>query len=466
MKFTTRYALALVSAMGLMVAAESTQALELNGKGSSAGRNFAALTPGGLCDPGSSATFYFNNATSDPNAPSSRTEWRCTVGGVANTVFRYHGTASRDGFTSLNSTNVLLNATGYFNTQNPAPGNCTALPNLAPPNNNPREFGGHPSVTLTLCSSNTALLTNLPIHYGASDVQASSFGQTGFGEDANGTIPSINPSVDLTPLPINTVPFAIAVGGGVRQGAGPGLLDNLSISDLYQIMNGTVQNWNTIGNTVEPGANPNITVCHRTPGSGTLATLHQTIMRKGPSSINGTRVPAGTARPVAGAYSNIGNISSQNVLDCMNNATIAGVPQNVNHRVSIGYIDSDSLPLLTTGAHFVKINGFQAFDPTLPATSARLKDLRCGDYPYWANWNMVIRTNGVDGLTAPGAPVGASPVPTGTQTLLESYAARAILINPLPGFWATQADMFVSKNEDQGPHSNIAGGETFCQKAN
>ena len=41
MKFSRRYAHALVGAMGLMVAAESAQALDLNGKGSSAGRNFA-----------------------------------------------------------------------------------------------------------------------------------------------------------------------------------------------------------------------------------------------------------------------------------------------------------------------------------------------------------------------------------------------------------------------------------------
>ena len=87
---------------------------------------------------------------------------------------------------------------------------------------------------------------------------------------------------------------------------------------------------------------------------------------------------------------------SGNIVDCMNNTGAV----NPNNRMSIGYIDSDSLGLISaSGAHFVKINGFQVFDGTLPATSARLKDLRCGDYPYWANWNMVIRTNGVDGVS-------------------------------------------------------------------
>jgi hypothetical protein len=118
----------------------------------------------------------------------------------------------------------------------------------------------------------------------------------------------------------------------------------------------------------------------------------------------------------------------------------------------------------------VKINGFQVFDyttvPPPAATSARLKDLRCGDYPYWANWNLIVRTNGVDGLAAPGATAGTDPVPAGTQALLEAYAAAAIANNPLPGFWATQAEMFVSKNQDTGPHNQLPGGATFCQKAN
>jgi ABC-type phosphate transport system substrate-binding protein len=264
--------------------------------------------------------------------------------------------------------------------------------------------------------------------------------------------------VDLTTLPINTVPFGIAVGGGVRQGAGPGLLDNLSISDLQQILSGNVTNWTTIGNTTDTAGQTNITVCQRTVGSGTLATLDQTIMKKGPAAINPGRNPA-AGPPALGAVGNLNNPSSGDIVNCMNNT--GGV--NPNNRMSIGYIDSDSLGLIAaSGAHFVKINGFQVFDGTLPATSARLKDLRCGDYPYWANWNMVIRTNGVDGLPI----TGGGTVPVGTQAVLEAYANAALLNNPLPGFWATQADMFVNKNADEGPHANIPGGETFCQKAN
>jgi len=450
MKFTTRYALALIGAIGLITAAESAQAIDLNGKGSSAGRNFASDTPGKVCDIAQPATFYFTaNATSDPTLPSTRSEWRCTVPGApGTTVLRYHGTNSGDGFASLNSTNVLLNTVGYFNTQ---VAGCTLIG--AP---NPRAFAGHPNVTIFSCPSTQPLLTNLPIHYGASDVQGSSFTQAAFG--ASVTPPVLAAGVDLTTLPVISVPFGIAVGGGVRQGAGPGLLDNLSISDLQQILSGTVTDWRTIGNTTDTAGQTAITVCHRTVGSGTLATLDQTIMRKGPAAINPTRIPA-TGSAALGAAGNLSNASSGNMVDCMNNT--GGV--NVNNRMSLGYIDSDSLGLISaSGAHFVKINGFQVFDGTLPATSARLKDLRCGDYPYWANWNLVVRTNGVDGVSI----TGGGTVPVGTQGVLDAYLNAALVNNPLPGFWATQAEMFVVKNDDQGPHGNIPGGETFCQKAN
>ena len=447
MRFSTQYAIACLGAMGLMVAAESAQALDLNGKGSSAGRNFAGQTTGAVCAPGSPATYYFTtNATNDPTLPSTRSEWRCTVPGAPGTsVFRYHGTASLDGYSSLNSTSVLKNTQGYLDTQ---VAGCSLIAGT-----NPRPFGGHPSVTIFACPSNQPLLVNLPIHYGASDVQASSFTQSAFGAPI--APPVIAPGVDLTTLPVVTVPFGIAVGGGVLKSTGPNVLaDNLSISDLYQILSGTVTDWTRIGLQTDTAGQTAITVCQRTTGSGTLATLDQTIMKKGPSAINPTRVPASGA-PLLGQPGNLDNASSGNIVSCLNNTGNV----NPNHRMSIGYIDSDSAGLLTTGAHFVKINGFEVFNAALPATSARLKDLRCGDYPYWANWNMIVRTNGVDGVPI----TGGGSVPAGTQALLDAYVGAAITNNPLPGFWATQADMFVSKNDDQGPHGMLPGGETFCR---
>lgn len=451
MKFTTSYVLSCIGALGMLAVGQTAQALDLNGKGSSAGRNFAGQVTGAVCAPGSPATYYFTGtaAGTDPSLPSTRSEWRCTVTGApGTTVFRYHGTNSLAGFSSLNNTSVLLNTEGYINTQV-----AGCVPSTFGGLANPRAFGGHPNVTLMACPSGQPLLTNLPIHYGASDVQGSSFIQSAFGSSV--TPPVLNPGVDLTTLPINTVPFGIAVGAGVLKSAGPNVqLDNLSISQLQQILSGTVTNWTRLGFQTDTAGQTAITVCQRTVGSGTLATLDQTIMKKGPRSVNGTRVPPAGA-PALGSPGNLNNASSGDILNCMNNT--GGV--NPNHRMSIGYIDSDSAGSLTTGAHFVKINGYQVFDPALPATSARLKDLRCGQYPYWANWNVIVRTNGVDSVPV----IGGGSVPAGTQALLENYLDKAINNNPLPGFWATDADMFVFKNDDQGPHSQRPGGETFCR---
>src|SRR5262249_36421285 len=203
MTSTPRYALAVVGAMGLMMAAESAQALDLNGKGSSAGRNFAQDTPGRLCDTTKAATYYYQwqgataNPNSDPTLAATRAEWRCTrAGSPGTTVYRYHGTNSLQGFSSLNNTQVLLNTDGYIDTQNVAT-TCISNPTPAPHfPANPGPLSGHPNVTVFRCPTSPQLLTNLPIHYGASDAQGSSFTQSSFG--ASVTPPVFAAGVDLT----------------------------------------------------------------------------------------------------------------------------------------------------------------------------------------------------------------------------------------------------------------------------
>src|SRR5262245_59140608 len=468
MTFSSRYAIALAGAMGLVMAADAAQAIDLNGKGSSAGRNFASDTPSKVCDAAGPATFSFQrqaaplNPGDDPNFPSDRTEWICNVSGVGSVTFRYHSRNSLTGFSAMNNTSVTLNTEGYLS--NPST-NC----GLWAGGTNPTTFNGVANVTIRECSASPALVTNLPVHYGATDTAGSDFTQSGFGGGVNP--PVFAAGVDLTKLEVIVLPFGIAVGSAVNQPTPSGLpapactvapckLDSLSTSDLYNIFGGSIQDWTTIGNTVTPvaGETSKMTVCHRTPGSGTLATLDQTIMKKGPIPINGV-----TTAPVLGNYGNVGNASSSDVLNCMNGIS------NPNFRVSIGYVDSDSLPLLATGSHFVKINGYNVFDPNvavpLPAdesTSTRLRDVRCGDYPYWSKWSLVVRTNGLDGVSI----VGGGTVPAGTDTLLDKYITAAQTNNPNIGFWVKLSDMFVDKNDTQGPQAMKAGGETYCQKAN
>ncbi len=415
------FALAALGLAGLALAGQPVQAqtIEVNGTGSSAGRNFASLTPSYVCDPGTQAKFYFNNSAGDPLLPSTRTEWQCKRGGVDH-VFRYFANASRDGFTFV--TGALQSRASFLNTTHSG---CQLISGT-----NPRAIGGHPNVLVHNCVSNPNNVSNV-IHYGASDVKASSFTQSGFG---GGVTPPPDSSVTVTP--IVTVPFAIVVGPNVRAGNGQPLA-NLQKLELQQILSGAVTDWTQLGHNTTT-ADKRIVVCHRTPGSGTLATLDQTIM-KGPgrTSINGVA-----------SSTNIGNVSSGNVFDCLNNAAVNPLFTN-----AIGYIDSDTVPALTNGAYKVKVDGAEIFDATQPASNgaARLKDLVCGKYSYWADWNIVTRNSGVDGLSN-----GTITVPSGTDNAIQAYIDAALVNNPLPGFWAAQADMFVFKNEDRGPHNWFA----------
>ena len=414
----TRIALAAIGLAGLALAGQPVQAqtIEVNGTGSSAGRNFASLTPSYVCDPGTQARFYFNNTAGDPLLPSTRTEWQCKRGGVDH-VFRYFASASRDGFTFV--TGALQSRASFLNSTHSG---CTQIGGT-----NPRPIGGHPNVLVFNCVSNPNNVSHV-IHYGATDVKASSFSQSGFGT-------SVTPPDDstVTVTPIVTVPFAVVVGPNVRGGDGT-TLKNLQKLELQQILSGQVTDWTQLGHDTTT-SDKRIVVCHRTPGSGTLATLDQTIM-KGPgvTSING----------VASA-TNIGNVSSGNVFDCMNNVAVNPLFAN-----AIGYIDSDTVPALTNGAYKVKVDGADIFDATQPpsAGAARLKDLVCGKWSYWADWNVVTRNSGVDGLSN-----GTITVPTGTDAAIQAYIDAALVNNPLPGFWAAQADMFVFKNSDRGPHN-------------
>ena len=75
---------------------------------------------------------------------------------------------------------------------------------------------------------------------------------------------------------------------------------------------------------------------------------------------------------------------------------------------------------------------------------ARLTALRCGRYPYWADWNFITRNAGVE-----GAPISATG---GTNAAITALQAAMLANNPLPDFWLSENDTFVFKNDDRGPH--------------
>jgi hypothetical protein len=414
MKTMSKLAVALVGAAGLAVAAESVQAqtVVLNGTGSSAGRQFAGLAPLFVCDTNPTPQ-YFNGGGNPPNL----TEWQCNRGGVPH-IIRYTSGASADGYEK--QPNGQVGTVSVLNTSGCPAGTLDT---------NFRGTGR--SVIAATCSANT--LPNQPVHYGAADVKASSLHQTIFGSTQ--TPPAKG---HLTTTPVVTVPFAIVVGADVRgkdSSGNPVQLLTLQEEEIRQILAGIVTDWAQLGYTTVNGtASTPITVCQRTIGSGTLATIDEVIMR--PKFWVGSFFDD----TLNGAVSNAG---SGNMQTCL------GTNKN-----SIGYIDSDSVKGITgggvfgTGAYQVGINGYQVNTGSTvssPVGKLRLKDLRCGRYIYWADWNFVNRTQTVD-----GSPVNAV---SGTNAAVLALRAAMINHNPLPDYWLSTNDSFVQKGDDRGPMS-------------
>lgn len=398
--------LACIGLAGSVLTADLAQAVDVNGTGSSAGRQYAALTPTSLtlCDAAPTPIYY-----RDTNNPPNKTEWQCNKGGVPH-VYRYSATASADGFTKQPS-GATATASYLLTTHASCPAPAAAVVNGR-------------NVLQSICTAANPF-QSLVVHYGASDVKASSFAIS-----ANGTTIGNPPAGHLTANPIVAVPFSIVVGGNVKAKNGVDPLTSIPLSLLRQILSGDVEafggDWQTIGyNTTT--ANKVITVCQRTPGSGTLATLQQTVMQ----------VPQFPGINPTASPTNIFNPSSSNVKSCVEN--------NPN---SIGYIDADTVPNLLLGAYQVGVGGLYPSNAAYGAGIARTKDVRCGGYVYWADWNIVTRNGGVE-----VAPVSAV---AGTNAAIAAFQAAAIANNPLPDFWAGANDTFVFKSEDKGPHSFLS----------
>ncbi|TKB73769.1 MAG: hypothetical protein E8D46_07725 [Nitrospira sp.] len=399
MKTMSKVAIALVGAAGLALAAESAQAqLVLNGAGSSAGRLFAGTSPASICA-ATPTPLLFVSSEGTPN----RYEWQCTVNGVANSRIRYSATASAD---------------GYLFQPNGAVGTAVYLNVATCPAGTPVTILGK-TVNRSVCPAATPT-QSLPVHWGASDVQASSIHQSAFGT-------TLNPpaSGHLTTTPTVIVPFSIVVGGNVRNGSGTNLT-SLSENEIRQILAGNVLNWADLGYSVSAGSGAIVT-CQRTVGSGTLATLDETLMR--------TKFWSGGINGTASA-TNIANASSSNVVTCIN-----------TNQNSIGYVDSDSVNATNfpNGAYQVAIGGQPVNAGALGTGVARLTALRCGRYPYWADWNVITRTAGVE-----VAPVNAV---SGTNAAITALQTAMLNNNPLPDFWLSENDTFVFKNDDRGPHN-------------
>jgi len=408
MKTMSKLAIALVGMAGVALAAETAQAqLVLNGAGSSAGRLFAGDSPALLCDAGTTP-LLFVSSEGTPN----KYEWQCTINGQANSIVRYSASASADGY--LKQPDGAIGTAVYLNTATCPAGSSTTIEGV--------------TVLKSVCPSTTPTQT-LTVHWGGADVKAGSLHQT--GNDGTGVIKTLTPPATshLTTLNTVIVPFSIVVGGNVRGvdpvTGNPVPLLTLPEEQIRQIFNRAVTSWSKMGYTVINGGSDVITTCQRTIGSGTLATLDETIMRP--------KYWTGGISTVL-AFPNVWNASSSNMVSCIN-----------GDGSSIGYLDSDSVTATNfpNGAYQVAIGGQPINNGALGTGKARLTALRCGRYPYWADWNFIVRTAGTEAAPI-NAPVGTDAAISQLQTLMTTH-------NPLSDYWLSEGDSFVIKNADRGP---------------
>ncbi len=395
----------------------------MNAGGSSAGRNFMSDIPLNLCDPSPRPSRF---ATADGN----KITWTCNRGGSP-VIMRYSATGSSDGVNKLLQPPANAASNMLFLDHTLTAG-CTGPVLVTRPSD------GKQYNSTTGCSNGSTV--SLPVHMGASDVQGSSFNQTG---PLGTTVLPLNDS-GLNSQAGAIVPFTIYAGKGVVKlnaaGTGPGgQIDGLSRLQIEQIFARGVTDWRRLGfgtvTDAAPGtleATSPITLCLRTAGSGTKAAFDQTLM------INATETSL--ASPTV-----IFSPSTSGVLSCL-----------AANRRSIGYMDADTIVNFNPGgasaglAYAVRIDGGLSNDPSL---TDRKRDLKCGKYAYWTALRLNQRT---------------TPIGGGTDALIAAFisnvqSAAAIAQLPTGQFWASAEEMVVTKNSDKGPLIWKAGSFPQCR---
>lgn len=414
----------LVGTLALAGLAGTAQAAtELNIGGSSAARNFMTDIPLNLCDASPLPARY---ATADGN----KITWICNRGNLP-IIIRYSATGSSDGVNKLLQPASNPASNMLFLDQTITTG-CTGPVVVTRPSDN-KQYN-----STTGCNNGSTI--SLPVHMGASDVQGASFHQVG----PVGT--TVTPLDDSTLNSVGTaiVPFALYVGKGVVKldaaGTAPaGPISGLSRLEIERIFSGSVTDWRQLGYGTVTDAAPTtleatspITLCMRNAGSGTKAAFDETLM------INATETAIASGTRVFSS-------STSGVLSCL-----------AANRRAIGYMDADQVVSFNPGganqglAYVVRVDGGLANDPSLADPK---RDLKCGKYAYWAAERLNRRT------TSEGADVDAL-----AQAFVDNTSLQAtISVIPTGAYWASDEEMFVSKNVDKGPLIWKAGAHPECR---
>jgi hypothetical protein len=412
--------LALAGLAGLVGQAEAL--VELNMVGSSAGKQFATDVPLNLCDQSPTPHKFVS-------ADGNKIVWTCHMSAAPadDVIMRYNATQSSDGIITLQQ-DITQSASKFVQLDHLQTTSCSTQPLQT-------RASDSKTYNLTTGCANTNLTLALPVHMGASDVQGSSFHQSGNGL----SITSLDDQTGMSSTPIVVVPWGIFLGKNVVKADGTPVT-SLSRYQVEAIFNraAAARDWKNLGLATNVGgsieATSPIVVCLRNPGSGSKAAFDETVM----IILNETGI-AGTQAVFSG--------SSGGVEDCLKN----------NPR-GIGYLDADQELVFTTptnarfgDAYMVALEGTK---PRNSSLTDQKQDLKCGRYPYWAMWRLNART----------ADAGTPSDILATAFKTNAGLDATIQLVPTGAYWSSDEAMAVGKNADRGPITWKAGAHPECNQ--
>ena len=450
-KITTAAVAGLLAVVGLSGSAHAaatevctgpqpTACVQLNMGGSSAGTGFATQVPLNLLDqdnpgtPADETPIHYVNGVIGSITSGKLHVWTGTRAGVP-TIVRYVATGSSDGVKRLQQ--PVANSLSNMNFLNHTGTTGCSAPALLT-----RPADGKQYYEMTGC---TFGISALPVTLGASDVHGNSFHQTGPAIPLTKVSP-LDQSM-LTSVQAAIVPFKFVLGTAVKMvnpvtGDVPGVndllnVDSLSHDEIQSLLSRQpgALDWKSFGlvgdvnGDGDADATAPVTLCLRSAGSGTKASLDETVMLTTSETPNGS---TNLTNPASGVYF---GTSTQDVRDCVGGNVAAGRPA---HPLAIGYLDADaSVP----NGYDVRMDGRHANDLTLADPKSNIK---CGKYKYWVGWRLNYRTTD-DPDISPAQDalildfVNSASLPSTTDLL------------PAGAYWVSPNDMYVSKNADAGP---------------
>ena len=326
-------------------------------------------------------------------------------------IMRYATNASYDGIQAVTGTWTSTTETPECGTSNL--------------NQRKQAVVGHPSIT----SGSVSATAYMAVHIGASDVAASTFGQSSYGDlyghrGGDYTTREIGGYADpelmgFTKARPVVVPFAFYANNDVP-------FDNITREMAVSLYAGQIKDWNEFDTTL---ASKKVVLCLRHAGSGTHATLDANVMR-GDAGLVQTQV-----KPTDGAF--LFGFSPVTWFNKGSSDELKCVAQNAG---AIGYADSDKcdpdcLAQATDGTAvedttfggYVKRLTFQG----VPANKAQIVD---GQYGFWsAQWLYYAATGDLVDLIED----------------LDTYASNPanLPVKKAP-YWAADSEMHFTKSTD------------------